>query len=58
MLLRGFLGAAARFSLGFAVILVATGLLGFNFVIDFGKSKGEGTFLHLDLEEADVDALL
>lgn len=50
--------AAARFSLGFAVILVATGLLGFNFVIDFGKSKGEDTFLHLDLEEADVDALL
>lgn len=50
--------AAARFSLGFAVILVATGLLGFNFVIDFGKSKVEGTFLHLDLEEADVDALL
>ncbi len=48
---------AASFSCFFTVFLETPGELALRFVIDFGESKGEGSFLDLDLGEAAVEEL-
>lgn len=53
--IKAFLAVDTLYSLFFAALLGDTGV--FCSVIDFGDSKGEGSSLDLDLEEAVVEDL-